>query len=219
MPFLQRVQIIFLFTLAFFILYFSSLQWPFSEVIYELPFLPFEKAVPFIPSTIVFYLLCYAMPPFAFMVIKQKKDLFVVLRAFLLAVMVQYIFWMLFPVAYPDRPSVNPGDGWTHGLVYALYWFDYPPMNCFPSLHVSMACLSYYVIKMHLPVLKRLFFILAFCIAVSTLTLKQHYALDVLSGFAVAWVVNRFFLMSMTKSASIKKSPAVWKGAEGETLS
>ena len=66
-------------------------------------------------------------------------------------------------------------------VVWVIYSLDLP-LNCFPSMHVSLVFLGLFVIKMYRPDLLRYYLVWAIAIALSTLLVKQHYIVDVLAG-------------------------------------
>ena len=102
--------------------------------------------------------------------------------------------WLVYPVEYHLRPNLVVPTSWFMRLVDGFYKFDNPPLNCFPSLHVTGAFLSYFVVKKFKPSLENFLFVLAILISISTLTFKQHYILDVFAGFGVAFFLKKIFL-------------------------
>jgi membrane-associated phospholipid phosphatase len=78
------------------------------------------------------------------------------------------------------------------------------PANCCPSLHVSTAFLTAFIfidssseggVRRERRGYLAIYLVWAFAIAVSTLTTKQHYLVDVVTGFVLAlahyWVFFR----------------------------
>lgn len=65
------------------------------------------------------------------------------------------------------------------------------PYACFPSMHVATAvfpaCIALYVLKSK--AVKTVSLLLAVLISISTVTAKEHYILDVLSGAALALAI------------------------------
>ena len=68
------------------------------------------------------------------------------------------------------------------------------PFNCFPSLHVSIAILMAFTAWKADRVVGAIALVQAFLIAVSTLTLKQHYLVDVLAAFVLSGTACHHFL-------------------------
>ena len=83
---------------------------------------------------------------------------------------------MVWPTTIPRPAARNPA-------FEALWLFDVPT-NCFPSLHVALATIAAFF----WPRQRRMATIWAAGIALSTLTTKQHYAIDVVGGLIVSAV-------------------------------
>jgi membrane-associated phospholipid phosphatase len=88
-------------------------------------------------------------------------------------------------------PSKSP---WPVDLTYVQHWFhssvSLNPYACLPSMHVALtilpACISLSILKPSW--LKGLSITLAALIAISTITLKEHYFLDTLAGVIFALI-------------------------------
>ena len=97
-------------------------------------------------------------------------------------------FYILFPSFYPREELV--GNSTSIWLVEATRLLDHAN-NTFPSNHVTFSWLMYLsakcsqLAKKWKP-LSVLYFIWASLITVSTLVLKQHFIVDVLSGIVLA---------------------------------
>jgi len=69
------------------------------------------------------------------------------------------------------------------------------PANCAPSLHVSGVYMSSFIFLDEQREKFPFFFTWATCIALSTLTTKQHYFIDIATGFLMAvimyWIFHR----------------------------
>lgn len=83
----------------------------------------------------------------------------------------------------PDRSFLD----WAVGLNYSID----PPVNCFPSLHVGNAVFVALVARRLDRRVGAACFAIAAAIALSTLFVKQHYAMDVAGGALVAWACYR----------------------------
>ncbi|MBX7149603.1 phosphatase PAP2 family protein [bacterium] len=156
--------------------------------------LPFEAKIPFIPATYFTYIFCFIIPPAAFMVINDKKTLYQMVLVFFLSLTVCDVIWFLYPVHYDLRPDIYRYHFWYASWMQALFELDTPPINCFPSLHVLYAFLSYFYVREHAQHLKKFFHFMAWAIAISTLTFKQHYVADVLAGYLIARLFAAYFV-------------------------
>lgn len=98
------------------------------------------------------------------------------------------------------RPSIKDTDIFSK-IVLFIYSND-EPYNCFPSLHVALSIISFlYWIKIF-PNLKLSMGAFVLSIILSTLFVKQHYTLDVISGVLLAitsFYGGTFFIKNSTK--------------------
>ncbi len=90
------------------------------------------------------------------------------------------VIFVLYPTTYP-RPA---GDT-SYPLFEFLKFFD-SPTNCFPSLHVAIPIFLALAIWRGGKKIGILFLFWAILLALSTLTTKQHYLLDVFGGILTA---------------------------------
>src|SRR5450432_3001020 len=91
------------------------------------------------------------------------------------------------PVLYPPYPNLS----------YAfMAWVQHvdPPGNVFPSLHVAHTTMLSLLLLKDRPILGRVALVMATMLAISTLTTKQHFIADVLSGYLLAFLGRWFAL-------------------------
>ena len=90
------------------------------------------------------------------------------------------------------RPVVPNYDPITNFIIKVTFYFDEPPLNCFPSIHCLFCfqvMFSYIISKYDLK--GKLWIILgATLIILSTLFVKQHYIYDVVAAFLVCLMAN-----------------------------
>jgi membrane-associated phospholipid phosphatase len=102
------------------------------------------------------------------------------------------------PVLYPPYPNLS----------YAfMAWVQHidPPGNVFPSLHVAHTTLLASLLIRDRPRLGRVALVMATMLAISTLTTKQHFLADVVSGYILAFLGRAYAL------SSISIFPWTWK--------
>lgn len=157
--------------------------------------LPGEGLIPFIPAFFVAYSATYVLPFYLLIQIKSKNDFLKILRVFLILNTVHYLFFILYPVPYIFRPTFEPVNHFLKLLFY-FYQLDLP-YNNFPSIHVSFSFLCFYFSRIFVHKQAPIFFLMSIMIAFSTLLIKQHYFLDVLAGWFLAWVTNRVVISGM----------------------
>lgn len=153
-----------------------------------------DTIIPFLPSTVWIYISQYIYLVVVYWSYRDVKNLNKFVYAFLsLQVFSALIFW-LWPTAIPRElfPLSQNLDPATSVVLTALRRAD-TTANCFPSVHVSSVFLT---CLLHLNENRRkflFFFIWAAVIAVSTLTVKQHYFIDVAAGILLALIFHFIF--------------------------
>lgn len=176
-------------------LYFSSNHFPIFEP-QTLRMTWVDRAVPFLPYTVWIYFSEYFLFYAVYRTCKNEENLNRYAYAFLAQqVFSVFIFWV-WPTIYPRElfPLPQTLDSLTYTAFSHLRIAD-SPTNCCPSLHVSSVYLSSMMFLHEQREKFPLFFGWATAIALSTLTTKQHYFIDIASGFVVAifffWLFSR----------------------------
>lgn len=157
--------------------------------------LPIDAAIPLLPALSVPYLLYL---PFLFftavhgvMATKEWKRVGTSLIIVQLVACVIYYFYQ----THVPRPAVIGTDVFSD-LVRFIYASD-QPYNTFPSLHVAHSTVSLYWWRRLYPKWFPAAFVLTALIYVATVSLKQHYVVDLPSGALLAaagiWVARRAF--------------------------
>ena len=151
--------------------------------------LPIDGEIPLIPEFIWIYnsLIPVLILVAAFLV-KTKKVFYTTAGAFFLAMIILDFCYIAVPSFYPREAFEVTGlSTWFLELTRQIDGSN----NTFPSGHVTLAWLLFWAVA-HCKyaakhkAAKILIGIWATGISVSTLTLKQHYLVDVAGGFAVA---------------------------------
>ncbi len=165
--------------------YFGIAEYTLGRSAKTLFLLPIDAQIPFIPEAIFaymsFHLFCF-LPVFisSVSISKSIETIFAACIAFT----IMFGFYLIVPSAYP-RPEIQSCDSWSHALL-AYYYVADPPNNTFPSSHVAITAILILQIS---PYLRRFYWFFVFwgaSIIVSTLLVKQHYVVDVLSGITLA---------------------------------
>lgn len=147
---------------------------------------PLDRAVPFTPWTIWVYLLYY---PFCFspIVLLNNIDIFRrVAAGFLMEFVLAFVVFLTFPVKMV-RPAVIVSSLSTKAVAI-LYSID-PGFNVFPSLHVANSLFVALIFYRYRKSIGIVFLVIAVCISISTLFVKQHYALDIAAGLLDTLIV------------------------------
>ena len=151
----------------------------------EIPFLLGEERIPFVLWTMLVYLSVIGQIMWGFLSLRNGRFGRAVAVAFFL-VLAHVAVFLVYPTVLHRTHEVVGHDWlvWGYGVMCAVD----KPANCFPSLHVSMAIFTAFVLQRESRVRGLLFFLWALIIAVTTLTTKQHYLLDVLGGGVTATI-------------------------------
>ena len=155
--------------------------------------IPPDNWIPFIPEFIWVY---HSLVPVIFftaiILLKSRKNFFTCYFACVMAAIFLMAFYILFPSFYP-REALS-GDSASMWLVEATRIIDHAN-NTFPSSHVTFSWLMYLsakcskLVKRH-RILVPTYWLWAALVTASTLLLKQHYIVDVLSGVILAYTTH-----------------------------
>jgi membrane-associated phospholipid phosphatase len=184
-------------------LYLSSNHIQFFQPV-MLPMTRWDSAIPFVPWTVWIYssemFLFFTVYGFSRDLANANKYLYSFLALQIVSVTIFYLWPTTYPRdLFPLPPDLGP---WTHHVFQNLRDVD-APSNCLPSLHVSSCYLSSFMYLDEQRGKFPVFFAWATAIAISTLTTKQHYIVDVVAGFASAVLMYVIFhrLMPYRKQA------------------
>ena len=158
-----------------------------------------DQSIPFLAETIWIYISEAGFVLTAFSLNRCWVSLNIHLYSFMTLVVMSCIFFWLYPTVYPRElyavHSLNPGL--SERVLFGLWNLDHAT-NCLPSLHVSMA---FQIALGFLEDRKEWFpwmLIWFFFISISTLTIKQHYTLDVVLGLLFAASLHYVFHHKLT---------------------
>jgi membrane-associated phospholipid phosphatase len=159
-----------------------------------LPMTRFDQWVPFVPWTVWIYssemFLFFSVYGFSRDVVNANKYLY----SFLALQIISVTIFFLWPTTYPrdQFPLPSTLGPWTYHVFHNLRDVD-AASNCLPSLHVSSCYLSSFLYLDEQRGKFPIFFAWATAIAISTLTTKQHYLIDVVAGLGLAIFVYLIF--------------------------
>lgn len=161
-----------------------------------------DVSIPFLPWTIWVYLSQFALLLAALLLARTDIDRSRAFYAMLLATLLAAIVFLAWPTQLARVPL--PQGGFTASAWRLLYLADVPG-NCFPSLHVALAVLSATLLLRTGAIWRLAAPLWVLAIALSTLTTRQHIALDVAGGAVLAptaWALaGRLFSYERTRAA------------------
>jgi membrane-associated phospholipid phosphatase len=184
-----------MFAMGYTFYYFTNHHPIFQE--HLLPLTWVDQNAPFLPYSVFIYISEYFYFAFVYILLNNYDNINKYLYSyFFLQVAANFVF-LLYPTAYPrgDFPVPTDLPYWVQATWAWLRSID-AAGNCFPSLHVSSVYLSAFVfISDGQKKLFWVFFTWSTLIALSTLTTKQHYLADIVSGTTLAVIFYRHFHM------------------------
>ena len=159
-----------------------------------LPMTTWDKMIPFWPHTVWVYTSEMFLFFSVYILSKDLVNANKYLYSFLALQIVSVSIFLIWPTTYPRElyPLPIDLDPWTNHIFSNLRGVD-APSNCLPSLHVSSCYLSAFVYLDEQKKKFPFFFLWATAIALSTLTTKQHYIVDVVAGFLIALTMYLIF--------------------------
>lgn len=168
--------------------------------LFEPKFLPLwwiDQTVPFVPETVWIYVSEYIFFPVVYLTCRDVVNLNKYFYSFLFLQVLSVVIFIVWPTTYPRElfPLTPSIDAITYFVFNSLRTAD-TAANCCPSLHVSSVYLSSFIFLDEQKEKFSFFFVWGSLIALSTLTTKQHYMIDVISGLLMAvgtyWIFHRY---------------------------
>ncbi|NDG85851.1 MAG: phosphatase PAP2 family protein [Proteobacteria bacterium] len=161
----------------------------------ELPFTWIDAHVPFLPYSVLVYISEYFYFAFVYILLSDRDNINKYLYSFLTLQLFSCTIFMIYPTIYPRELFPVPA-GTPDWLAAIWTWLRQQDAatNCLPSLHVSSVYLSAFAFlsenkRKHFKV----FFVWSTLIALSTLTTKQHYLMDIITGLLFALFFYNWF--------------------------
>jgi membrane-associated phospholipid phosphatase len=164
----------------------------------------FEKDIPFVPSAIIGYSFVFVLVALLYLLIDNMPDVWDVCIRFFNMSLLCFIIFLIFPVRMDLRPEVTMANNWIMELVSFYFWLDHP-YNLFPSMHLSASFFSAFYCMRKGRIIGWIAMTMAVIVGVSVVFLKQHYILDVVAGFIVAWF-SSFFSLKKVKLVRLSEN-------------
>jgi hypothetical protein len=174
-----------------------------------------DDAIPFVPWTVYLYSWVYTSMLYPLFVVRSPDLFRRVVAAYAVVIVFSLATFALFPVTAvgfrPDPSTLAEASFADWGL--RLTYFVDPPMNLFPSQHLSIATIS----MLSAWTARRAFGLailpIVAGIAVSICTVKQHFIADGVAGLALAFGVYRIMLARWDPGARREADVAsTWRG-------
>jgi membrane-associated phospholipid phosphatase len=172
------------------------------ETPHFLPLTWIDFAFPFMPWTGWIYATVYVMPLLPTIFVSERNEILGMLWAFIIGATVCFTVFLIYPTTFP-RPVLEH-TGLATLPLYLFHQVD-TPQNCLPSGHVTFSFLSAFFMYRVNPKWGAYLILWAVLIAISTLTTKQHYLWDVVTGYLLARVSYKIVQkIWLTRSATVR---------------
>ena len=176
---------------------------------------PLDDAIPFIPWFVIFYYVwyLYVSLPLIWFVFTSRTDFLRMAMFLFLSMGTCHVLFIALPTMIDFRPDISQvqGGGFVNFLLRFIYWSD-PPRNVFPSLH-CIESVAIHVTMCHSETGRKhkwmwpISFVVVVLICLSTVFIKQHSVLDVISGVGIALPVGLIVYLPKWKFLQPSKSP------------
>jgi membrane-associated phospholipid phosphatase len=159
-----------------------------------LPMSWIDQAIPLVPWTVWIYISETFLFFTAYFLFKDMTNANKYIYSFLGLQLVSVAIFWFWPTTYPraEYPLPSDLDALTFYVFNGLRNLD-SPGNCCPSLHVSSCYLTSFIFLDEQKEKFPIFFCWATAVAVTTLTTKQHYIIDIATGFLMAVIFYYIF--------------------------
>lgn len=167
---------------------YNGAQWIAAEWPHHSLTLDLDAAIPFCPAFIVIYVLAYLQWCISYIMIARdgREVCYRIVAGDIVAKLICLVIFLAYPTTM-DRPEIT-GTGLWETLVGIIYQFD-APVNLFPSIHCLASWVCFRAARMLTkpgPWYTAVMFVFTLLVCASTVLVKQHVALDIIGGIAVA---------------------------------
>jgi len=188
--------ILFLLPLSLMTVFYKLIQYVPSEAYY--PALGIDSVIPYVPYFIIPYILFIPFIIIPYILLwKQPNDYKQMAFTYLLILIISELVYLTFQTAV-IRPEIQPTSIFDQ-LVLMVYHAD-EPLNTLPSLHTSLSIAAALFIWRRGKMIGISAVILTILIVMSTLLIKQHVILDVITGTLLAF--SSYYIMKIYDSRS-----------------
>lgn len=171
----------------------------------RIPVLPWSVVV-YLSFELLFVVVALAAPRGR----RGRRELVLVFQSFFAVGAISIATFMAFPCKVNGRGTLELQAGVFRSAFELIHGFD-PPWNAWPSLHVSLSLLCFLALSRWYgtgrPLLRAGMAVWWLAIALSTLTTKQHYIFDVLTGAALGAATWRYYLAPAFVSVTERDVP------------
>lgn len=160
-----------------------------------LQFTSVDQAMPFVPWTIWIYFTEYLIFIVSWIGLESDNNRTKYFYSYMAILILSTLVFLVWPTTFPRHAfplEITSGDFTSLAFNYFRANMD-TPANCVPSLHVSSCYIAAFVFWDESKPKFAFFFFWATLVAISTMTTKQHYFLDVWTAFLLVLACYFYF--------------------------
>lgn len=161
-----------------------------------------DKIMPFWPWTVWFYFTEYVIFFCAYFGLRKKENVTRYFYSYMAILLFSVIIFVIFPVTFPRADYPTEGITISEKALDFLRTHMDSPANCLPSLHVSSCFISAFCFWGESRKRAIIYTFWSGMVAISTMTTKQHYWIDVWTAFILTIVAYWFFFYRVRLSGS-----------------
>jgi membrane-associated phospholipid phosphatase len=167
-----------------------------------LPFDRIDNLMPFYPWTVWVYFTEYIIFFCAYFGLKKNENVTRYFYSYIAILLISVFVFVVYPVTFPraDYPTASSTIS-ELALDFLRKNMD-SPANCLPSLHVSSCFISAFCFWGESRAKAVIYAIWSFAVAISTMTTKQHYWVDVWTALLLTIACYWFFFYKAKISGS-----------------
>ncbi len=175
---------------------------------------PIDGAMPFVPWMIYIYLCVFPAALMPVFVVRSPRLFRRTVLAYAIAIIVSLVVFVLWPVTSlhlrADPAAFDRGrfTDWCLSLVYEID----PPVNLFPSLHLSIAALAAGALWKARRVYGAAAIVLVLAIGISISAVKQHFLVDGVGGLVLAAGIYAVVLRPFRPAPGEPPAGYPWQG-------
>lgn len=167
-----------------------------------LPFDIVDNVMPFWPWTVWVYITEYAYFLLAYFGLRNNENVTRYFYAYMTILMISIVVFVLYPVTFPRDQYPVPETAFSGWALTFLRTYMDAPANCLPSLHVSSCFISSFCFWPENRKKAVVFSLWSCMVALSTMTTKQHYFIDVWVAFLLTISAFWFFFYRVKLAGS-----------------
>ncbi len=162
-----------------------------------------DQKIPFKPQWVWIYsALYYPIILLLVLTVGTFREFNYVAFSFIFLLAMHLIIFYLVPIHTPDEwREYIVNKSISTKFLNTVQKYD-SPLNCFPSMHVSVATLTAFHLfrnlEPHINAFSNIAFFFPILISISALFTKQHYIIDIPCGFVLGYLTYKLFVIIFT---------------------